>query len=222
MAQKLMGKKQGMTQVFNDEGNVMAATVIQAEPNIITQIKTVETDGYNAVQIGYDIVTAKDPRRKEARTKKPLRGHFAKNDIEPRRHLAEFRVDSVEGYEVGQQFGVAEFTVGDFIDVVGVSKGKGYQGVMKLHNFSGGPAAHGSGFHRHAGSTGMRSTPGRCLPGGKRASQMGDKRVTVQSCQVLLVDEAENIIVVKGSIPGGREGLLFLTDAVKKTDKKKK
>lgn len=221
MARKLMGKKQGMTQVFDEEGNVMAATVIQAEPNIITQIKTVETDGYNAVQIGYDAVTAKDPRRKEERTKKPLRGHFAKNEIEPRRHLAEFRVESVEDYQLGQEYGVTEFATGDFVDIVGISKGKGYQGVMKLHNFSGGPAAHGSGFHRHAGSTGMRSTPGRCLPGGKRASQMGNRRVTVQSCQVLMVDEAENIIVVKGSIPGGKNGLLFMTDAVKKTNNKK-
>jgi len=219
MARKLMGKKQGMTQVFDDLGNAIACTIIHAEPNVVTQIKTVESDGYNAIQVGYEEIIAKDPRKKKARTKKPLRGHFAKGGVEPRRHLTEFRVDDVEEYSLGQEIGVNEFNEGDFIDVIGTSKGKGYQGVMKLYNFKGGPGAHGSGFHRHAGSTGMRSTPGHCLAGGKRPCHMGQDRVTVQNVAVVHVDAEENIIIVKGQVPGPCGGLVFLS-AAKKAGKK--
>lgn len=168
MSLKFMGKKRGMTQLFDDKGNVITCTVIEAEPNVVTQVKTVETDGYNAIQLGFEKVIVKDPRTIEKRVTKPLRGHFGKASIEPRRHLLESRFDKVDGYAQGQELTVAEFEEIQFVDATAMSKGKGYQGVIKRHHFSGGPASHGSGFHRHAGSTGMRSTPGRVLPGERR------------------------------------------------------
>ena len=219
MALKLMGRKRGMTQVFDDKGRLVVCTVIEAKPNIVTQIKTKERDGYQAAQVAFEEVTAKDPRRKEKRTAKPQRGHFAKAGVEPRRHLAEFRYDVEGEYEVGQELGIAAFADVAYVDVTGTSKGKGFQGVMKLHNFSGGPAAHGSGFHRHAGSTGMRSTPGRCLPGGKRACQMGNRTVTVQGLEVVQVLEDDALLLVKGQVPGANGGLVYIAPAVKKTGK---
>lgn len=216
MALKLMGKKRGMVQLFDDQGNVTVCTVIEAEPNVITQIKTKESDGYTALQLGFDKITCKDNRTVVTRAKKPLFGHFQKNSIEPRRHLVEARLDSVDGYTVGQELGVKLFAEFPQIDVTAMSKGKGYQGVIKLHNFSGGPASHGSGFHRHAGSTGMRSTPGRCLPGGPRPSHMGDDRKTVQNLQVVRIDEENNLIIVKGAVPGPKNGLVYIQAAVKK------
>lgn len=216
MARKLKGKKVGMTQVFDDLGNMIPCTVIQVEPNVVTQIKTSETDGYTAIQLGYHKVQAKDPRRKEQRTTKPLRGHFAKAGTDARRHLFEVRVDSTDDYTVGQELGVDIFEAGQHVDVTGTSIGKGYQGVMKKFGFAGGPAAHGSGFHRHAGSTGMRSTPGRCLPGGKRASQMGNVQVTAECIPVLEVNPEEGVILVKGQIPGPRNGIVMIAAAQKK------
>ncbi len=217
MTRKLMGRKRGMAHVFDDKGNLLPCTVIELEKNVVTQIKTVESDGYTAVQIGFEKVKAKDPRTKESRTTKPLRGHFAKNDVEPRKNLCECRVSDVEGYEVGQEFGVEIFQDAEFVDVTGTSKGKGFQGVMKLHNYSGGPASHGSKFHRRRGSQGMRSTPGRCLPGGKRPCQMGNKRVTTQSLRVARIDEEENLLLVCGAVPGPTDGLVCISPAVKKT-----
>ncbi|HRD55033.1 MAG TPA: 50S ribosomal protein L3, partial [Parachlamydiaceae bacterium] len=172
MALKLMGKKRGMIQVFDNKGNVVAATVIEAEPNIITQIKTKEKDGYNAIQTSFEKVKVKDARTLNKRATKPMRGHFAKASVEPRKHLVESRIDAVEEFNLGQEINVDVFAEVGFVDVIGLTKGKGYQGVMKLYGFGGGPASHGSSFHRHAGSTGMRTTPGRCFPGGKRASHM--------------------------------------------------
>jgi large subunit ribosomal protein L3 len=220
MTKKMMGKKRGMTQVFDDKGNLTPCTIIEAQANVITQVKTTESDGYNAIQIGFEPITAKDPRREIARTKKPQRGHFGKNDIKPRRFLQEVRVDSVENYSPGQELTVQDFEGIKHVDVSGVSKGKGYQGVMKLHNFSGGPAAHGSGFHRHAGSTGMRSTPGRCLPGGKRASQMGNRNKTVQNLEIVKVIPEDSIILIKGQVPGPTGALVTFAEAVKKPSTK--
>lgn len=216
MTRKLIGKKRGMTQVFDKEGNVVPCTVIECEKNVVVQIKNREIEGYNAIQIGCEIIKAKDPRRKEARTKKPLFGHFKKAGVEPRKHLVESRLESVEGLEPGQEFGVEIFNEIAFVDVTGTSKGKGYQGVMKLFNFRGGPAAHGSKFHRHHGSTGMRTTPGRCFPGGRRAGHMGDRRVTVQNMRVVQVHEESNIILVRGAVPGPVDGLVYISEAVKK------
>lgn len=222
MALQLMGRKRGMVQRFDADGNVVVCTVIQAEPNVVTQVKTAENDGYLAVQLGFEKVKAKDPRTLEHRTSKPLRGHFAKSGAAPRRHLLESRVDKPGQYQLGQELGVDLFDDIPFVDVQSVSKGKGYQGVMKLHGFGGGPAAHGSGFHRHAGSTGMRSTPGRCLPGGKRASRMGGNLTTVENLRVVAVDKENNLLLVKGSVPGATGALLVISQATKKSGIKKK
>lgn len=216
MALTMMGKKCGMAQLFDEKGNMVVCTVIQAEPNVVTQLKTKETDGYVAIQLGAEKLTGRLPATIERRAKMPRMGHFKKAGVEPRRHLLESRVDSVEGYHLGQEIGVEAFNGAQWIDVTGISKGKGYQGVMKRHNFAGGPASHGSGFHRHAGSTGMRSTPGRGLPGGKKAGQMGNQRVTVQNLQVVKIDIENHLIVVKGQVPGPRHGLVYLTQAKKK------
>lgn len=220
MALTFMGKKRGMIQLFDKKGNVVVCTVIEAEPNVVTQIKTKETDGYTAVQIGFDKVAGKTQYTIESRTGKPRLGHFKKAGVEPRRVLLESRVEATDEYTLGQEISLEMFKDVEFIDATAISKGKGYQGVMKRHNFAGGPASHGSGFHRHAGSTGMRSTPGRGLPGGKKAGQMGNEKVTVQNLRVVMVNPEERVIVVKGQVPGPRHGLVYLTQAKKKQTKK--
>jgi large subunit ribosomal protein L3 len=222
MSLKLMGKKRGMTQIFDDKGNAIVCTVIEAQPNVVTQVKTKQSDGYNAIQLGFDTIIVKDPRTMARRSSKALRGHFGKAGVQPRRHLSESRLEVSEDYTLGQEISIAEFSEIKFVDACGVSKGKGYQGVMKKYNFAGGPASHGSGFHRHAGSTGMRSTPGRCLPGGPRASHMGDERVTVQNIRVVAVYPEENVILLEGSVPGPRNGLVYLSAAVKMKNRKNK
>lgn len=218
----LMGKKRGMTQFFDEKGNAVPCTVIEAEPNIVTQVKTESTDGYNAIQLGFEKIEVKDARTMANRSSKPLRGHFQKAGVEPRRHLVESRLDSVEGYTLGQEISVAEFADVNYVDARAMSKGKGYQGVMKMFHFAGGPASHGSGFHRHAGSTGMRTTPGRCFPNGKRASHMGYDRVTVQNIRVVAVYPEDNVILVEGQVPGPRNGLVYISQAIKKATSKKK
>ncbi len=215
MGQKLMGRKRGMTQRFDKKGNVVVCTVIEADPNVVTQVKIVERDGYAAVQSGFDEVKSKDERRNVRLVGKPKMGHFSKNGLPPQRFLAESRREDLEGVSVGDQLTVALFDEGQRVDVTGTSKGKGFAGVMKLHGFSGGPAAHGSGFHRHAGSTGMRSTPGRCLPGSPRPSQMGNRRRTVQNLEVLEIDTERNLILIKGAIPGHRGSVVMISPAVK-------
>ncbi len=220
MALTIMGKKRGMTIVFDEKGNVIVCTVIQAEPNVVAQVKTEENDGYAAVQLGFDKIAGKIQHTIEARAKKPRVGHFKKAGVEPRRHLRESRIESTEQYALGQEIGVEVFDGVEFVDAAAISKGKGYQGVMKRHNFAGGPASHGSGFHRHAGSTGMRSTPGRGLPGGKKAGHMGCERVTVQNLRVVKIDREHHLILVKGQVPGPRGGLVHLTQAKKKVSKK--
>jgi len=220
MTLKLMGKKRGMTQRFDDAGNIVVCTVIHAEPNIVTQIKRKQSDGYNALQLGFERIVTTDPRTIQKRVTKQLLGHFQKSKVEPRRYLSESRVDDVDNYSVGQELGVSLFSDVIFVDVSGFSKGKGYQGVIKRHGFKGGPAAHGSGFHRHGGSTGMRSTPGRCLPGQKKAGRMGGEKVTVQNLRVVGIDEGRNLIIVEGSIPGARGSLVSLEPSKKKKQKK--
>ena len=217
MDRKLMGKKCGMVRLFGEDGTPIACTVVRIEPNVVTQIKTKEKDGYNAIQIGFDEVKAGDSRTIERRVSKPLRGHFKRAGVAPRRHLIELRVDDVEGYSLGQEIGADTLEGLSFVDVTARSKGKGYQGVMKKYGFSGMRATHGAGpTHRHAGSTGMRSTPGRCLPGGPRPSHMGDNRVTVQSLRVVRVDVEKGVVLIEGSIPGAKNGLLVLSNAKKK------
>jgi large subunit ribosomal protein L3 len=220
MALKIMGKKRGMTHRFDDAGNLIVCTVIHAEPNVITQIKKKESDGYNALQLGFEKIVTEDPRTIQKRVTKQLLGHFQKAQVEPRRYLAEMRLENVDAYAVGQELGVALFSDIIFVDVSGVSKGKGYQGVIKRHHFSGGPASHGSGFHRHAGSTGMRSTPGRCLPGGKKAGRMGGERVTIQNLRVVGIDEGRHLIIVEGAVPGPRGSIVSVSPSKKKQQKK--
>lgn len=222
MSLKIMGKKRGMVQMFDESGNIVVCTVIEAEPNIVTQIKTKDSDGYNAVQLGFEKILTKDPRTIQKRTKKPQLGHFRKANVEPRRYLSETRTDNVNDYTLGQEVSVGLFNEITYVDATATSIGKGFQGVMKLYHFSGGPAAHGSSFHRHAGSTGMRSTPGRCLPGGKRASHMGHERVTVQNLKVIMVKEEDNLLIVEGQVPGPSNGLVYIQEAKKKPTAKKK
>lgn len=221
MAPKLMGKKRGMIQLFDEKGNSVVGTVIELQPNVIVQIKNKDTDGYDAVQIGFDKIKVKDQRTMANRLSKPLIGHYAKASVEPRRYLCEIEVDDINQVQVGQELGVDLYAEVKYVDATGVSKGKGYQGVIKKYNFSGGPASHGSGFHRHAGSTGMRSTPGRCLPGGPRPSHMGFETVTVQNLEVVLVKPEEQVIIVRGAIPGPTNGLVYIAPSVKKTNVKK-
>lgn len=219
MVCKLIGKKRGMTQLFDEMGNVIPCTVIELESNVVTQVKTVESDGYNAVQLGCELVKAKDPRKLESRTKKPMHGHFKKAGVQPRKKLFEVRVGEGETFEVGQEFGVECFEGIEYVDVTGTSKGKGFQGVMKMHNYSGGPASHGSKFHRRRGSQGMRSTPGRCFPGGKRPGRMGFRKVTLQNLKVVAVNKDENILIVAGAVPGAVDGRVTIAPAKKKPAK---
>ncbi len=216
MALNLMGKKRGMIQLFDDKGNSVACTVIEVLPNIVTQVKTVEKDGYTALKLGFDEVKAKDPRTVTRRLGKPVAGGLKKSNVAPVRHQQESRIDSVDGYEVGQQVTVDAFKEVQYVDATAMSKGKGYQGVMKRHHYAGGPASHGSGFHRHAGSRGMRSSPGRVLPLGKAAGHMGFEKKTIQNLKVIVNDVADNLIVVEGAVPGPKGGLVTLKAAEKK------
>jgi large subunit ribosomal protein L3 len=215
MKPKLMGIKQGMMQIFDDQGNRVVCTVILAEPHVISQIKTKENDGYTALQLA----SMKVRPSKAKNVKKPQLGHFKKAGIEARKKACEIRVETLENYQLGQEMGVEVFNGIDFVDVRGISKGKGHQGVIKRHHFAGGPAAHGSGFHRHGGSCGMRTSPGRCLPGQKKSGRMGGEQVTMENLRVVKIDSEKHVILVEGAIPGSRGGLVYVTPAKKKVKK---
>lgn len=202
MARRLLGKKIGMAQVFADDRTV-GVTVIETPPCTVVQIKTKDVDGYDALQLGYGEV-------KEAKVSHPLGGHFRKSGVAPHRRLFEIRVDNVGEYKVGDKIGVGIFEVGDKIDVCGVSRGLGFQGVMKRWNFSGGPDAHGSKFHRRPGSIGCHVEPGRVIKGRKMPGHMGNRRITVRGLRVLKVDAERNLLVLKGSTPGARGTVLEL------------
>ncbi|MFS8564035.1 MAG: 50S ribosomal protein L3 [Rhabdochlamydiaceae bacterium] len=215
---QLMGIKEGMTQLFDKEGNKVVCTVIRSEKHVISQVKDKTSDGYNAVQLA----AFKPTPAKLKNVKKPQAGHFKKSNLEPRLKTAESRVEDPSQFQVGQEIGVEFFQDIAYVDVIGVSKGKGYQGVIKRHHFAGGPASHGSGFHRHGGSCGMRSSPGRCLPGQKKAGRMGSEQVTMESLKVVKIDAEKQVILVEGAVPGARGGLLFIAQAKKKSVAKKK
>jgi large subunit ribosomal protein L3 len=217
MNPKLMGIKKGMTRLFDQNGNLVVCTVILAEPNVISQVKRKESDGYEAIQLS----ALKLNPAKAKKVSKPLQGHFAKAGVERRRHLMEARVEKTEQYAVGQEIDVTVFNDCLFVDVSAVSKGKGHQGVIKRHGFAGGPASHGSGFHRHGGSCGMRTSPGRCLPGQKKSGRMGADFVTMQNLEVVKIDKENNLIVVKGAVPGARGSLVCIAKANKMQTRKK-
>jgi len=212
MSMNLMGRKKGMTRIFDENGNVVVCTVIQLEPNVVTQVKTKETDGYVALQIAAHQVSSSKKRN----VSKPLLGHFAKAKVEPCRDICESRIADVSEYEAGKELTVEYFSEVVFVDVTGMSKGKGFQGPIKRHNFKGGPAAHGSGFHRHMGSTGMRSTPGEVFKGKKMPGHMGHERVTVENLKVVKVNPETNTLLVKGAVPGAKKGLLYVRKSIKK------
>ena len=208
----LLGKKIGMTQIFTEAGEIVPVTVIEAGPVTVTQVKTTETDGYNAVQIGY-----KDT--KPQRVNKPLTGHFKKADVTVKKHLAEFTIEDGETYEVGQMITVAEFEVGKKLDVTGVSKGKGTQGNIKRNNHHRGPMTHGSKNKRLAGALAAGTYPSRVFKGNAGPGRMGRDTVTVQNVVLVKVIEERNILLVKGAVPGGKGGLLRIRYAVKGQDK---
>ena len=208
MKKGIIGKKIGMTQIFDDKGNVIPVTVIETAGNIVTQIKTTEKDGYNSIQLGYGEI-------KDKHINKPKAGHFAKAKLANKKHLREFRIDSVENYKVGDEVKADIFTAGEKIDVQGTSKGKGFQGVIKRHGQHRGPMAHGSMYHRRPGSMGSTSTPGRVFKGKKLPGHMGKVTVTIQNLDVVRVDMDKNVILVKGSVPGPKGAILKVKSAVK-------
>ena len=203
----ILGKKLGMTQIFTEEGIVVPVTVVEAGPNVVTQVKTVEKDGYNAIQVGFEDA-------KEKSLNKPQKGHLAAANV-LKKHLKEFRVDSVEEFTVGQEIKADLFAAGEIIDVTGISKGKGFQGPIKRHGQSRGPESHGSRYHRRPGSMGACSFPGRVFKNKKLAGHMGSVKVTVQNLEVVRVDADKNFILVKGAIPGAKGSVVTLKEAVK-------
>ncbi|HEU0256213.1 MAG TPA: 50S ribosomal protein L3 [Microbacteriaceae bacterium] len=205
----LLGTKLGMTQVWDENNRVVPVTVIEVGTNVVTQLRTPETDGYSAVQIAYGQV---DPRRVD----KPTTGHFAKAGLPPRRHLAEVRTDDASNYTVGQELTAGLFTVGELVDVVGTSKGKGFAGTIKRHNFGGVSASHGAHRnHRKPGSIGASSTPSRVFKGWRMAGRMGGNRVTVLNLTLQAVDAEKGLLLVKGAVPGARGRLVFVRNAIK-------
>jgi large subunit ribosomal protein L3 len=207
MVQGLLGRKVGMTQIFAEDGRVVPVTVIEAGPCYVTQVRTKERDGYEAVQIGYGAVK---------RLTSPEKGHLDKAKAPAVRHLRELRADGLEGVEVGQKLDASLFKVGDLVDVIGTSKGKGFAGVIKRHHFQGGPRTHGqSDRERAPGSSGATTTPGRVFKGTRRAGHMGNARVTVQNLQVVEADGERNILLLRGAVPGARNGLLLIKAATK-------
>ena len=208
MKKGIIGRKVGMTQIFDEKGNVIPVTVIEAEANIVAQVKTVETDGYNAIQLGFGEV-------KDKHINKPEAGHFAKAKLPNKKHLREFRLDSIEGIKVGDEVKADIFTAGEKVDVQGTSKGKGFQGVIKRHGQHRGPMGHGSMYHRRPGSMGSTSTPGRVFKGKKLPGQMGKVTVTIQNLDVVRVDTDKNVILLKGSVPGPKGAILKIKSAVK-------
>ncbi len=201
MITTIYGKKIGMTQIFMEDDRVIPVTVIQANPNKVCQVKTNETDGYEAVQLGFGEIKAD-------KVNKPMAGHFKKLGLEPSRHLREVRVDSASEYAVGDEVSVANLAEAKKIDVTGTSKGKGFAGVMKRYGFRGGPSGHGSHFHRTPGSVGQCATPSRVFKGLRLPGHMGCDTVTVRNLEVVRIDESQNLILVKGAIPGGKNAVV--------------
>ena len=208
MNKGIIGKKIGMTQIFDENGLVIPVTVIEAGPCTVAQIKTIETDGYNAIQLGFGEVKAK-------KINKPEMGHFAKSKLDAKKHLREFRLDDISNIKVGDEIKADIFQAGEKVDIQGTSKGKGFQGVIKRHGQHRGPMGHGSMYHRRPGSMGPTSTPGRVFKSKKLPGHMGNVTVTIQNLDVIRVDMDKNVILVKGSVPGCKGAILKIKTAVK-------
>ena len=208
MKKAILTTKVGMTQVFSEDGVLTPVTVLQAGPCVVTQVKTVENDGYSAVQVGFGDI-------REKLVNKPKKGHFAKAGVTAKRFLKEFRLEDAESCTLGQEIKADVFAAGDKVDATAKSKGKGFQGAIKRHGQSRGPMAHGSKYHRHAGSNGSATTPGRVFKGKHMPGHMGAVRVTVQNLEVVSVDAEKNLILVKGAVPGPKKSLVMLKESVK-------
>ena len=208
MQKAILATKVGMTQIFNEDGVLTPVTVLQAGPCAVTQVKTVENDGYSAVQVGFGEI-------REKLVNKPRKGHFAKAGVSNKRYLREFRFDNAEEYQVGQEIKVDIFSEGDKVDATAKSKGKGFQGAIKRHGQSRGPMTHGSKFHRHAGSNGACSDPSKVFKGKGMPGHMGAVRVTVQNLEIVRIDTENNLILVKGAVPGPKKSMVMLKDSVK-------
>lgn len=208
MKKAIMAKKIGMTQVFSETGNLIPVTVLEAGPCVVVQKKTMENDGYEAIQVGFAEV-------KEKHVTKPLKGHFEKADVEAKKYLKEFRLEDISSFEVGAEIKADIFAAGDKIDVSGISKGKGYQGAIKRHGQSRGPMGHGSKYHRGLGSLSSGTTPGRVKKGKKMPGHMGAVKVTVENLEVVRADAEKNLLLVKGAVPGPKGSILFVKDSVK-------
>ena len=203
MAVGLLGNKIGMTQIFDESGNIIPVTILKVGPCVITQVKTIEKDGYNAIQVGYGNVSSK------ALTQ-PKLGHLQKSNIQPLKYLKEFKLNDDREFEIGQILNVDAFSEGQLVNIRGKSIGKGFSGLQKRYNFARGPMTHGSKNHRQPGSIGMGTTPGRVLPGKRMAGQLGNKIATIQKLKVIQINSEENILVIKGSVPGKPGNLLSI------------
>ena len=208
MKKAILATKVGMTQIFDANGSLIPVTVLQATPNVVTQVKTEENDGYAAVQVGFGEI-------RDVLVNKPRKGHFAKAGVANKRFLKEFKFENAADYTVGQEIKADIFAEGDKIDATGISKGKGFQGAIKRHGLSRGPMKHGSKYHRHAGSNGAATTPGRVFKGKHMPGQMGNVKVTIQNLEVVRIDTENNIILVKGAVPGPKKSMVMLKESVK-------
>lgn len=207
MTKGILGKKVGMTQIFTESGELIPVTVVEATPNVVLQVKTVETDGYEAIQVGYQ-------DKREVLSNKPAKGHVAKANTAPKRFIKEFKNVELGEYEVGKEIKVDVFQAGDVVDVTGTTKGKGFQGAIKRHGQSRGPMSHGSRYHRRPGSMGP-VVPNRVFKNKRLAGRMGGDRVTIQNLEVVKVDVERNVILIKGNIPGAKKSLITIKSAVK-------
>ncbi len=208
MKKAILATKIGMTQIFAEDGTLTPVTVLQAGPCVVTQIKTVENDGYEAVQVGF-------ADKREKLVSKPVKGHFDKAGVSYKRYIREFKLENAADYKLTDEIKADIFAAGDKVDATAISKGKGFQGAIKRHGQHRGPMTHGSKFHRHAGSNGSASDPSRVFKGKKMPGQMGNKQITIQNLEVVRVDAEKNVILVKGSVPGPRKALVTLKETVK-------
>ena len=208
MKKAILATKVGMTQIFNDEGVLIPVTVLQAGPCVVTQVKTQENDGYEAVQVGF-------AEKREKLVNKPEKGQFDKAGVSCKRYVREFKFENAAEYELGQEIKADIFAAGDHIDATAISKGKGFQGAIKRHGQSRGPMAHGSKYHRHAGSNGACSDPSKVFKGKKMPGQMGNKQITVQNLEIVRVDTENNLLLVKGAVPGPKKSLVTIKETVK-------